>query len=161
MRATDPTKPNPTAQHRSVDDAWRNYGPPALRFATVLVGPTDAHDIVTNAFLRVADWQSIDHPQTYLLRAVRNEAQNHHRHRTRQRRRDLAAVPDAFAANHESNADIVRALKKLTLRQRSIIFLAYWEDMTEAAIADTLDLSTGTVHRTLSRARHQIRRDLS
>ena len=42
----------PIGENRDVDDAWRTYGPAALRFATALVGSHDAHDITTNAFLR-------------------------------------------------------------------------------------------------------------
>lgn len=57
--------------------------------------------------------------------------------------------------------DVYRALANLSLRQRSVVFFAYWEDMTEAEIAAVLDLSRGTVHRDLHNARARLRKDLT
>jgi RNA polymerase sigma factor (sigma-70 family) len=151
-------------EQERTDRAWRAYGPSALRFATVLVGPDDAHDIATSAFLRVTDstgWVGLDQPQSYLFRAVSNEARNHQRQRSRRWRRDLQAITAHAAVDSPVDVDVIRALSKLTVAQRSVVFLTYWNDMTEAAIAETLGLSTGTVHRTLVRARIQVRKALS
>ena len=46
-----PHAPGTIAGDSIVDQAWRRFGPSALRFATALVGPHDAHDIVTTEFL--------------------------------------------------------------------------------------------------------------
>lgn len=40
------------------------------------------------------------------------------------------------------------------------VFLAYWQDLTEAEIADTMDRARSTVHRTLVRARITVRKAL-
>lgn len=147
-----------------LDQLWRAHGPAALRFATVLVGPHDAPDIVTDAFLRVArtvGWAHVDQPHSYLLRAVRNEAHNLRRGRERQWRRDLAARPDTAEHEPTANADLVAQLARLSIEQRTVIYLAYWEDMTESAIAALLGVSAGTVHRNLVRARTQLRKALS
>lgn len=146
------------------DDAWKAYGPAALRFATVLVGPSDAHDVTSRAFLRVTkatDWVGLDNAQSYLLRSVSREAVDHHRQRTRRQRRDLVAVPATAAHDISTDLDVIAALRRLSLEQRSVVFLAYWHDMTEAGIAETLGVSTGTVHRNLVRARIQLRKALS
>lgn len=48
---------------RQVDDAWRTHGPAVARFATALVGAHDAHDVATNAFLRIVrqpGWTEIE-----------------------------------------------------------------------------------------------------
>ncbi len=71
---------------RQVDDAWRTHGPAVARFATALVGAHDAHDVATNAFLRIVrqpGWTEIEHLDRYWMRAVRNEAQNLARERRR------------------------------------------------------------------------------
>jgi RNA polymerase sigma-70 factor (ECF subfamily) len=102
----------------------------------------------------------IEHFDRYLLRSVRNEAQNLSRARRRRWQRDLAAVGLSTTADHPGDADVLRAVAALTVRQRSVVFLAYWLDLTEADIAATLAVSTGTVHRTLSRARTQLRKAL-
>lgn len=148
---------------RQIDTAWRTHGPTALRFATAVVGPTDAHDVTTTAFLRVTqrpDWTEIEHLDRYLLRAVRNEAQNLYRERRRRWQRDLVAVRPESTTDTPTDVDLLRAVAALSVQQRSVVFLAYWHDMTEAEIADTLDLSRSTVHRTLTRARAALRKAL-
>lgn len=150
--------------NRLVDAAWRTHAPAAMRFATVLVGPADAHDITTTAFLRVVGqpaWTEIDRLDRYLLRAVRNEAQNLYRQRRRRWQRDLAALRPDVVADSIPDVDLLRAIAALTVRQRSVLFLAYWQDLTEAEIADTLDLTRSTVHRTVVRARTALRKALT
>lgn len=163
MDATSVSRPEPAETDRAVDNAWRAVAPGAVRFATALVGPDDAHDIATTAFLRVTrqpNWLEFEHLDRYLLRAVRNEAQNLYRQRRRRWERDLIAVgPDAHS-DQTPDIDLWSAVARLSVRQRGVVFLAYWQDMTEADIAETLDLSRSTVHRTLVRARTALRKAL-
>lgn len=157
------TPDDPVDSSRNVDQAWRAHSPTALRFATALVGPHDAHDITTTAFLRMTrqpDWEAIEHLDRYLVRAVRNEAQNLYRQRQRQWERDLTAVRPHATHDTPIDVDLLRAVASLSVQQRSVVFLAYWYDMTEAEIADTLELARSTVHRTLIRARLTLRKAL-
>lgn len=143
--------------------AWRTYGPSAVAFATVLVGPDHAHDVMASAFLRVqaaASRTTIRDVRSYLLRAVANEARGHHRQVRRRLVRDRAALAPATAPGPESNADVRRAIRSLTVRQRAVVFLVYWEDLTEAAVAELLGISTGTTHRLLVTARQHLRSSL-
>jgi RNA polymerase sigma factor (sigma-70 family) len=61
--------------------------------------------------------------------------------------------PDTFI-------DVRRAVAGLSVAQRAVVFLAYWEDMTERDIAEWLQLSPGTVHRHLELARNHLRKVL-
>jgi len=147
-----------------IDEAWRSFGPTALRYATVLVGPADAHDVCVAAFLRVTrtcTWSELEHPQRYLSQAVVNEARNWRRSGFRRRRRDVRAVLPAAASDTRPDVDVRRAVASLSVEQRAVLLLAYWEDMTEASIATFLGLSTGTVHRNLVRARDRLREELT
>ena len=143
--------------------AWRAHAPAAMRFATAIVGPIDAHDVTTSAFLRVTQpgWTDIEHFDRYLIRAVRNEAQNLYRQRRRRWQRDLLAVRPDVSADLLPDVDLLRAVASLSVQQRSVVFLAYWHDMTEADIAETLDVTRSTVHRTLARARIELRKALT
>lgn len=146
-----------------VDAAWRAHAPAAVRFATALVGPVDAHDITTSAFLRVMrqpGWSDIEHLDRYLIRAVRNEAQNLYRQRRRRWERDLVAVRPKASTDPLPDIDLLRTVASLSVEQRSVVFLAYWQDMTEAEIAETLEVARSTVHRTLTRARVALRKAL-
>lgn len=153
-----------TSGAAAVDRAWRLNGPKLVRFATALVGPADAHDVAVAAFLRSTQrpsWGDIERFDRYLLRAVRSEAQNQERQRRRRWRRDIAAVRPASSDDLHRDIDLLAAIAELSLQQRSVVFFAYWEDMTEAQIADTLGLSRGTVHRNLQRARNALRKAMT
>ena len=142
---------------------WRHHAIELVRFGTLLVGPTDAHDIVSSAFLRVSRQlagDAIIEPRAYLFRAVANEAHDLQRRNVRRWQRDLRAVAATTAPALDSHLDVRRAVAELSLRQRSIVYLAYWEDMTERQIADFLDLSPSSVQRHLTRARAHLRKAL-
>ncbi len=163
MDVTEPTGTDRDAVADNVERVWRDLGPDALRLAAALVGPHDAHDITASAFVRVTasdDWKHVADRRAYLLRAVRNEAHNLYRTRARRWRRDIAAVRPATHDDEHVDVDVYRALAKLSLRQRSVVFLAYWYDMTESEIADVLELSRGTIHRDLRIARDRLRKEL-
>lgn len=146
-----------------LDDLWREHARRLLAYATYLVGPHDAHDIVVDAFLLAApriEAGAVADPGAYLIRAVRNRANGQRRSQVRQWRRDLAAVGPATTALPESDADLRRAVERLSVAQRSVIFLVYWEDRSEAEVARMLDISPSTVHRHLTRARSHLRKAL-
>jgi RNA polymerase sigma factor (sigma-70 family) len=47
---------------------------------------------------------------------------------------------------------VIAALRRLPRRQREVLVLRYWGRLSEAEIARTLGVSTGTVKSTASRA---------
>ncbi|MCU1396640.1 MAG: putative polymerase subfamily sigma factor [Ilumatobacteraceae bacterium] len=142
---------------------WRMYAAELLRFATMLVGPADAGDIVSEAMLRSERFVvagTVDQPRAYLFRAVANQASDLRRTRTRRWARDLAAIGPTHADAPDTFIDVRRAVARLSVVQRAVVYLAYWGDMTEREIADLLDVAPGTVHRHLEAARHHLRRVL-
>ena len=164
MDVIEPTGTDRDVVADGVERVWRDLGPHALRLAAALVGPHDAHDVTVSAFLRVTasdEWEQVVDRRAYLFRAVRNGAQNRYRTQGRRWRRDIAAVRPASRDDVHADIDVYRALAKLSLRQRSVVFFAYWHDMTEAEIADVLELSRGTIHRDLRLARDCLRKELS
>ena len=54
---------------------------------------------------------------------------------------------------------LLAALRQLPPRQREVIVLRYWADLTDAQIAATLGCSPGTVRSQLSRALAKLRLD--
>ena len=162
-RSLEPHPPAGVRPEQQVSAAWQAHGRAVMRFATALVGPHDAHDVATNAFLRVVrqpGWNDIEHLDRYWMRAVRHEAQNLSRERQRRWQRALHAVTSRSTTDAVADPDVIRAIGRLSVQQRAVVFLAYWHQMTEAEIADTLDLARSTVHRNLIRARIQLRKAL-
>lgn len=147
----------------AIERLWREHSRDLVSLATVLVGPTDAHDIVVDAFLRAApaaDRPAVLNARAFLMRSVVNRAHDLRRSRERRWRRDLAAVGPASASGPDSFVDVRRAVSTLSLAQRSVVYFVYWEDRTEAETAELLGVSVGTVRRHLVRARIHLRKVL-
>ena len=142
---------------------WRQYGGELVRFASVLVGPGDAHDIAVEAVLRASRrLKQVDETahRAYLHRAVANQSKNWARGRSRRWRRDLAAVGPALTGASDPQIDVRRAVAALSLLQRAVIFLVYWADMTERDAAEFLGISPGSVRQHMVRARSNLRKAL-
>lgn len=152
-----------TVEEPLVETRWREHGDALLRLATVLVGPSDAPDVTVEAVLRAATRTAdLDHDDArrYLQRAVVNRAHDLHRSRGRRWRRDLAAVGAAVTRDDDPHLDVRRAVSELSLAQRTIVYLVYWEDRTERDVSELLGVSPGTVRRHLVRARAHLRKAL-
>ena len=68
------------------------------------------------------------------------------------------AAPDAMREVDERDA-VWAALRALAPRQRAVLVLRFYEDMTEAEAAATLGCSVGTVKSQTSRALERLRAD--
>ncbi|MEV4426473.1 sigma-70 family RNA polymerase sigma factor [Streptomyces sp. NPDC049602] len=134
-----------------------------VRLALFLVDdlPT-AEDVVQDAFAALCraygtSLDGLQDPGAYLHTAVVNAA----RSVLRRRRTARAYTPPHPGAGApvdeglllaEEHRHVLDALAELTRRQREVLVLRYWSELTEAQIAQTLGLSRGTVKSTASRA---------
>jgi RNA polymerase sigma-70 factor (ECF subfamily) len=146
-------------------DTYRRYANDLIRYATVLVGPADAPDVVSDAVLgafRSPGWPAVDNRRAYLYRAVLHRASSHRRSTTRRRRREqvVALRAERWAPPPAESIDAHRALAALSEQQRAVIYLTYWEDLQPAQIARLLQVAEGTVRKQLARARDHLRRIL-
>jgi RNA polymerase sigma-70 factor (sigma-E family) len=151
---------------RSPDEAFAafvamRYGD-LLRTAFLLTGSHhSAEDLVQACLLKaMSRWGSISEPMTYLRRAMVNERVTWWR---RVRRELLRADPperqaagDDFAAATE-RAVLLRGLADLPNRTRAVLVLRFWEDLSEAATAELLGCSVGTVKSQASRGLARLR----
>jgi len=147
-------------------DIYKRHALELIRYATSLVGPDDASDVVTDAVVAAFSspgWPSVVQPRAYLYRAVYFRAIEVHRSTTRRRRREQAVAPrdDNPSIDPSGTIDAFRSLAKLSAQQRAVVYLTYWEDQPPVAIAELLNVSEGTVRKQLARARDQLRRELS
>jgi RNA polymerase sigma-70 factor (ECF subfamily) len=70
---------------------------------------------------------------------------------------DLDASPTQLVVDHEEQALLLRALRRLPLDLQIAIELFYWEDLRSADLAVVLDIPHGTVRSRLRRAREMLR----
>ena len=145
-------------------EVYEKYADQLVRFATGMVGPSDGRDVVSAAMVSAmwsTNWDSVRHERAYLYKAVLNEARQHLRRRERRRDAELKALGGSQADRlPEIRPEVLEAVGKLSVSQRAVVFLAYWDDMRPAEIARLLGLSDGTVHRQLARAEARLRRVL-
>jgi RNA polymerase sigma factor (sigma-70 family) len=140
---------------------YRNYSEELTRYATGLVGPFDAPDVVTDACLKAfgtRNWPDVVDRRAYLYRTVLNVANDHHRQTLSRRLREMKTasredVPDPTAS---VDVEVLDAVARLSVQQRAAVFLTYWEDLSPEAVAQRMGVSTGTVKRHLARARRRL-----
>jgi RNA polymerase sigma-70 factor, ECF subfamily len=148
-----------------LDDAalYARHARRLIALATTLAGPSAAEDVVSAAMVRVLaspGWTGVQDRGAYLTRAVVNEVRNAHRADLRREARELRASRNRSIEPVDAVPEVLAALAGLPLRQRAVVFLAYWADMTPAAIAAELGIREGTVRQHLARARRSLRRTL-
>jgi RNA polymerase sigma factor (sigma-70 family) len=144
-------------------ELYEKYGEELTRFATFLVGPTDAPDVVVDAVLGAfasRDWPVVREPRAYLYRAVLNRARMHARAERRRRSYEHLATRADRIDPAPPDPDVLRAVTQLSRRQRAVVYLTYWDDLSPRTIADLLGVSEGSVKRHLARGREVLRRHL-
>ncbi|MEX1363496.1 MAG: sigma-70 family RNA polymerase sigma factor [Nannocystaceae bacterium] len=70
---------------------------------------------------------------------------------------DLEATPTQLVVEHEEQALLLRALRRLPLDLQIALELFYWESLPSAALAEVLEIPHGTVRSRLRRGREQLR----
>lgn len=145
-------------------EIYRKYSDDLIRFASGLVGPSGAEDVVANAVLRAfssAQWKAVDNQRAYLYRSVLNEAHSQHRSTQRRLTREIKSQQHQDTNDRLVDLDVLTALRKISERQRAVIHLTYWEDLATSDIASLLDLSVRTIERELTLARRRLEALLS
>jgi len=150
-------------EHRGFEDFVRGRSTALLRTSYLLTGDRGAaEDLLQGVLERVARrWSSIaDSPDAYVHRALTNAAVN------RWRRHRPADVP-LLESDHPTSDDVtdiigirdqlIRGLLKLPARQRAVLVLRYFDDLSEAETADALGCSVGTVKSQASRGLDRLR----
>jgi RNA polymerase sigma-70 factor (ECF subfamily) len=148
-------------------DFYRAHAPELTRFATSLVGPDDAADVVADAVaktLSARDWASLENPRAYIYRAVYRESISWRRAAARRSMRHVADAGYLGARERvvelpmsDLSSAVAAAIANLSARQRAVVFLAYWEDRRLDEIAEILHTSDGSVRKHLARARRTLR----
>jgi RNA polymerase sigma-70 factor (sigma-E family) len=132
-----------------------------VKMAALLVRHSgEAEEIVQDAFVAMHDkWHRLREPDkalAYLRQAVVNRARSSQRHHVVADRHAPQPVldsagPEDLAAAAETRAAVMAALHRLPTRQREVLVLRYYSDLSEAEIATTLGISRGAVKSHASR----------
>ena len=159
---------DPAGMSEVLAEQW----PPLVRLAALLLGGrAPAEDVVQDVC--EATWRSRpairdrEHLVAYLRAGVVNRCRSAGRRRSTAARYLTLVTPSAGSAEHGPAADVpmlaaerreevIAALAQLTGRQREVLVLRYWADLSEAQIAEALSISRGTVKSTAHHALHRL-----
>ncbi|MFF2435053.1 SigE family RNA polymerase sigma factor [Streptomyces sp. NPDC058107] len=160
----------PYVPYPSFSSFVRARGPVLLRTARSLTAnPSDAEDLLQTALTKTyVAWERIEDHRAldgYVRRALLNTRTSQWRKRKVDEfacdelpEQEASPAPDP--AEQQSLHDAMwRAVLKLPDRQRAMVVLRYYEDLSEAQTAEVLGVSIGTVKSAVSRALGKLRED--
>ena len=134
---------------------------------------TEAEDVLQTSYLKVLDGRAVfasrSSLKTWLFGVIRRTAAEHRRWRALRRFRlapmdePVDPLPDpATAAGHaDSSRRLLTALQTLTERQRQLLHLVFYQDLTIAEAANVLGISLGTARTHYERGKERLRRLLT
>lgn len=168
--ATSARQTRPNATYPSFTSYVRARQPVLLRTARSLTAnPSDAEDLLQTALTKTyVAWERIEDHRAldgYVRRALLNTRTS----QWRKRKVDEFAcdelpepvvAPVGDSAEQQALHDAMwRAIMKLPSRQRAMVVLRYYEDLSEVQTAEILGVSVGTVKSAVSRALGKLRED--
>ncbi|MFI9847059.1 SigE family RNA polymerase sigma factor [Nonomuraea sp. NPDC051941] len=137
-----------------------------FRTAYLLTGDRHAaEDLVQSALVKTAaKWRSLRDPaaiEGYVRRAMYHEQVSWWRRRSRVAEVSTGRPPERIDAGHADVADlrlVMRAaLARLTARQRTMLVLRYFEDLSETEIARLLGVRVGSVRSQIYRSLERLK----
>jgi RNA polymerase sigma-70 factor (sigma-E family) len=166
--APDISRPGPASgpDGDRLDRLLAERGDHLLHAAVALTGSRlDAEDLLQAAIERLLRRRPrVNDLEAYLRRILYNLAADGWRQRGAWHRvpRPLPSQPsDGTGPDPVTTVDLrdalVRALRELPPRQRAVVVLRYWEQLTQAETAELLGCSEGTVKSTASRGLSRLR----
>jgi RNA polymerase sigma-70 factor (sigma-E family) len=158
-RADDSARPDgrgtPVRREIQIEALYAAHYQPMLRMALLLMGgDSSAEDVVQEAFIRVygsrSNIRDTDRAAAYLRVTTTNLARSALRRRLLAARHPPALPADAVSPEERAVAGVrgalvVRALRQLPQRQREVVVLRYYADLSVIETARALQISEGAV----------------
>jgi RNA polymerase sigma-70 factor (ECF subfamily) len=158
---------------------YDRYARSVYAFATHVLGPTRAEDVVQEVFLTLWRKATQFDPrrgpfEVWFMSVARHRVVDELRRRGAEQRlidfnpiervlsqaHDVADVEQEAAAR-ERNDTLLRALHELPAEQRRVLVLAYFAGLTHGQLAEALDLPLGTVKKRLKLGLNKLRAALA
>ena len=155
---------------RAVTELYASHYRSLVRLAMLLVRDIGtAEEVVQDSFVAMhGGWRRLGDSEkalSYLRQSVVNRSRSVLRHRVVVDRNAPKPPPDMPSAEHGAIAllersAVIAALRTLPARQREALVLRFYGDMSEAQIADAMQISKGAVKSHTARAMATLRATL-
>jgi RNA polymerase sigma factor (sigma-70 family) len=144
-----------------LDEIFRNHRRRLVSLAfAITLDAAAAEEVVQDAFVGVHERiASIDDPIGYLQRSVVNLSVSLLRRRRFSTHRPLRH--EEPAASSPEIEEMWSRVIRLPVKQRAVVVLRFWEDLSIAEIARVLGRPTGSIKSTLHRALRSLREELT
>ena len=127
--------------------------------------PQDGDDTVQEVLLRLygckKEFQSEEHVKAWLIRVTINQCKNGLRQKRRRSWVPLEEVDMPVLFQFPEQSELYRQVMSLPEGYRTVLYLFYYEDLSVREIAQALRLSPTAVTTRLSRARQQLKTNLT
>lgn len=122
---------------------------------------SDAEDILQNVFLKLwkyeKSFENETHIDKWLTSVCVNECKNYIKSPFKKRSVLLDEVKESYTFEEENDFDLFKAVMELPKKERIVIHLHYYEDMSVREIAKTLKITESAVKTRLHRARNRLK----
>ena len=142
------------------EQIWQEFSPAVLRYARRRVAPADVDDVVAETF--VVAWRRLAEapafPLPWLFAIARGVAANARRSGQRREALQVRLVQqpaESAAETADLPADAAAALARLGERDRELLTLLAWDDLSPQEAADALGISHAALRVRLHRARRR------
>jgi RNA polymerase sigma factor (sigma-70 family) len=154
----EPTSPD---RARGFESVYAEQWAPLVRLGRLLTGSGAlGEELAQEAFIGLLNHgERVEYPAAYLRRSLTNAAMRSRRRAVREREYLAAHPPPTSELPAEVDETFAR-LAALPDRQRAVLVLRYYEDLSEAAIAEILGCRPGTVKSLAARGLDRLRKEL-
>jgi RNA polymerase sigma-70 factor (sigma-E family) len=152
--------PAPGQPAAAVSALYRQHALAMIRLAHIMLGNrAAAEDVVQDAFCglyrrwaHLADKdKAVSYVRTSVLNGCRSVMRQHRLDELTDQYQPVAVSAEAAVLSAEERLELVRAMRRMPDRQRDVLVLRYYLDLTDEQIAGDLGLSINTVRSTRRR----------
>ena len=122
---------------------------------------TDAEDIMQNVFMKLwkhnKSFEDDEHIAKWLTMVCINECKDYIKNPFRKRNLPIEEAINISTVDKTENIDLFKAVMSLPTKERTIIHLFYYEDMSIIDISDILKIKESAVKTRLFRARQKLK----
>ena len=154
-----------TGIERASDDGYASFYAAeylnAVRLVWLLTRRgADCEDLAQEAFVRIrSNFAELTSPKAYLRTTLINLCKERSRREGREAAR-TQRVGSSWQMPAPEDHRLLDLVARLPYRQRAVLVLRYWSDLTDRDIADALDMREATVRSIVHRATTTLRKEL-
>ena len=144
-----------TGREDAAQALWLQHYPSLAGWCASLVGDVDvAHDIAAESFARLLGrWTTVREPRAYLYTVAANQARDHWRRQSRDRRLSDRIAEVTEPTTPAADPWLRDLVERLPDRLRMPVLLHYYADLPVSEVATALNRPEGTIKRSLSEGR--------